>query len=113
MDPSSHTAIGICSEASRWVLGISVLIGLLVLAVSLWTLAIYREAARRLTIAQRIEPAPPPTWRSKREIVARGTSPVGPGEEVVDLRFTGRDATPVPPTPRSGTSAPSPRSPGP
>lgn len=103
MDPLAVAHLDRCSEAGRWWLGGCAVVGLLVLAIAVWTLLIYREAARRLVLAQRIEPAPPPTWRSRQEIVARGTCAVPPDEEVVDVRFSGRDDSPE--TPRSVTSA--------
>lgn len=110
MDPLKVAQLDRCSEAGRWELGLSTVIALIVIAIALWTLAIYREATRRMMLAQRAEPAPPPTWRSREEIAARGTARVGPGDEVVDLRFSARDDSPE--TPRSG-GPPAVRFPGP
>ncbi len=83
MDPGSP--IGICPETGRWVIGVaSVALGLAAVVV-LWSIGVYREAVRRLEEARRHEPAPPPTWRSRRELVARGRVRVPPVDERVDF----------------------------
>lgn len=92
-----------CTDTGRWVLGLSSVVGLLILAVGLWTLPILLAARRR--IEQQLL-ASPPAWRSSAEIVARGREPVPPSPRVPERALTDLDASPV--TSRSAILPPPP-----